>query len=407
MKKNVRLLVAATLCMGLTQYGCRKDDDNNDKSTQKVEIAGLFSLTGNWSSLGVNSKAAMELAANDVNLYFEEIGSEYRISATIFDTKLDTALALKYLKEADGKNIRFIVGPQSSAELASVKSYADDNEMLVVSQGSTAGTLAIEKDNIFRFCPSDAIEGAAHAKSMYNSGVRALVTMARDDAGNKGLQQAVTKSFIALGGTVSTIAPYSTASTDYTSLVAEARTKAETLISSHGGDAVGIYLSSFDECVDIFKAAWAHGTLANMQWYGSDGVALSNAIVADSLAAAFASNTHFFAPAFGLPYDAQSKWQPLSARIQGRTGVVPDAFALATYDAVWVWALSMVSLPDYQQSSFAKIRANFIQQANSYYGATGPTLLNNAGDREIGSFDYWGIVAEDGNYTWKLVGKSE
>ena len=406
MKRNFKILVAVALCLGLTQTGCRKDDDD-DNSTKAVEIAGLFSLTGNWSSLGVNSKAAMELAANDVNIYFEEIGSDYRIKTTVFDTKLDTGLALRFLKEADDQNIKFIVGPQSSAEIAAIKSYADDNQLIVVSQGSTAGSLAIEKDNIFRFCPSDAIEGAAHAKSIYHSGVRALVTMARDDAGNRGLQQAITKSFIALGGKVSTIAPYASTTADFTSLATEAKIKADALIATEGADAVAIYLSSFDECVDIFKAAAMHGSLANMQWYGSDGVALSNAIVTDSVAATFAAATKFFAPAFGLPDDAQSKWQPLSARIQSRTGVVPDAFAMATYDAVWVWALSMAGLPDYSESSFSKIKSNFIQQANSYYGATGPTLLNNAGDREIGSFDYWGIVAEDGIFTWKLVGKSE
>jgi hypothetical protein len=33
-------------------------------------------------------------------------------------------------------------------------------------------------------------------------------------------------------------------------------------------------------------------------------------------------------------------------------------------------------------------------------------LLNAAGDRSIGSFDYWGIVLEGGSYKWKLVGKS-
>lgn len=407
MKRHFKLMIAAAVAIGVTQSSCNKDENSNSNARTEVEVAGLFSLTGNWSSLGNNSKAAMELAANDVNRYFEEIGSPYRIKTTVFDTKLDTALALNFLKQADSLKIKFIVGPQSSAEVASIKTYADDNELVVVSQGSTAGSLAIEKDNIFRFCPSDAIEGAAHAKSMYNAGIRGLVTVARDDAGNRGLQQAVTKSFTELGGSVISIAPYSTSMTDYAALIDEVHARVQELKFSFGTDAVGVYLSSFDECVSVFQSAWTYEILSEIQWYGSDGVALSNAIVADSSAATFAIKTHFFAPAFGLPDDARSKWQPLAARIESRTGIAPDAFALAAYDAVWVWALSIAGLPDYPASSFTKLRNNFIQQANSYYGATGPTLLNNAGDREIGSFDYWGIVQEDGSFKWKLVGKSE
>ena len=34
---------------------------------REVIIGGLFSLTGNWSTLGATSTAAMELATSDVN----------------------------------------------------------------------------------------------------------------------------------------------------------------------------------------------------------------------------------------------------------------------------------------------------------------------------------------------------
>ena len=47
-----------------------------------------------------------------------------------------------------------------------------------------------------------------------------------------------------------------------------------------------------------------------------------------------------------------------------------------------------------------------ISEPNQYFGITRPVLLNTAGDRSTGLFDYWGIVEEGGIYKWILVGKS-
>lgn len=401
--KKINFIAIAILL--LLFAGCKKDDSS--PTIQDVTVGGLFSLTGNWSSLGLNSKAAIELAAADINTYFETTGKVIRIRTKVFDTKLDTVLALQFIEEADKENISFIVGPQSSAEVVAIKKYADDNEIIVVSQGSTAGSLAQEGDNIFRFCPSDALEGRALANTIYASGKRVLLTVARDDEGNKGLQQAVNQSFIALGGIVVSLPVYPVNTQDFSSLALEMETKVEDLLASYNAEAVGIYLASFDECIDLFKVASAYNNISTLQWYGGDGVALSNALIEDPVAAAFAASTKFFAPAFGLPDEAKGKWEPLSKRITDITGIAPDAFALAAYDAVWVWALNVAGFTDYSQTSFENIKANFIKQANSYYGATGATLLNAAGDRSIGSFDYWGIVQDNGTYSWKLVGKSE
>ncbi len=56
-------------------------------------------------------------------------------------------------------------------------------------------------------------------------------------------------------------------------------------------------------------------------------------------AAAFAERTGFPNPIFGLEEGARDVWMPLSARIQARANVAPDAFALAVYDAVWIAAM--------------------------------------------------------------------
>lgn len=400
-----RFILAALLCLGIFFFSCNKDD-NNDNTPQTINVGGLLSLTGNWNTLGKTSQAAMELAAEEINAYLKTTGSKYSFTTTIYDTKLETDQSTKFIAEAKGKGIQFIIGPQSSAEVGAVKTYADANNMLVISQGSTAGAYAIAGDNIFRFCPADAVEGPAMANSMYKAGKRGIVTVARDDAGNKGLQSAVGTAFTALGGTVVKINPYATTTADFTPIVADIKAKVEASIATNGVAGTAVYYASFDECVDLFKKAAGDPVLSSVSWYGGDGVVLSTALTADATAASFAAATHFFAPNFGLPVHTDPKLTALSAAIKARTGIDPDAFALASYDAMWVLANTVVASSNVS-SDFNKLKSIFSVQANSFYGVTGATLLNEFGDRSIGTFDYWGIALEGGVYKWKYVGKSE
>lgn len=399
MKKNIAgfcLLVLVSL------VGCKK---TNDVPYTEVEIGALLSLTGNWSSLGVTSQKAIGLAIDDVNAYMEQKGTNIRLTGMVFDTKLDTAIAKLAMADIVRTRTKYVIGPQSSAELAAVKPLADQNNILVVSQGSTASSLAISGDGIFRFCPGDVVEGPALASTIYAEGKRVVISLSRDDEGNKGLQTNLGKAFVALGGQVDAIAPYSTTISDYTSLLSTLRSKLQTYIGTQGESKVAVYLASFDECVALFKQAAADPIFSSVQWYGGDGVVLSAALTADNQAAAFAADTKFIAPNFGLPALAHPDLSSISSAIKTATGIEPDAYALAAYDAVWVIAKTVTAMST-SDATYDLTKKVFNVESSKYFGITGPLLLNPAGDRSTGAFDYWGIVLENGSYKWKLVGKS-
>lgn len=413
--RQITYTLATIAALALLASSCKKNEYKTTTPTptptetvsDTVNIGALLSLTGNWSSLGITSKAAIDIALEDINAYMSQGGTKRRFKATIYDTKLDAALASQYITDAGKKGCTFVLGPQSSAEADAVKAYANTHNMLVVSQGSTAGSLSIDNDNLFRFCPADHIEGLAMAKTLNKDGIRGLVTAARDDAGNRGLQTATGNAFEALGGNVEATNPYSNAANvNFTPLLADIKAGIEQYKQAFPTNQIAVYLASFDECVALFEQAANDPVLSSVRWYGGDGTALSVAITANTAAADFAIATQYFAPAFGLPAQAAAKWQPLSNQIKNRTGIAPDAFALATYDALWVMALSYnaqgSTMPD-----FVKLKTEFVAQAGRYYGATGTTMLNAAGDRAVGSYDYWGITKDGNNYKWVVVGQSE
>jgi branched-chain amino acid transport system substrate-binding protein len=383
---------------------CACGSDNN-ASTTTIQVAGLYSITGNWSSLGNASREAMRLAEIDINAQLAQRGSTVRFASVVYDTQLDASAAQADIQAAYARGIRLVIGPQSSSEVGAVRSYADEQGILVVSQGSTASSLALPDDAVFRFCPGDGPEGDAMSRTMYASGKRMVITLARDDAGNLGLQNSVNSHFVALGGQVDALAPYAQSTTDFTAVIQQLQTKIQQHTAALGAAQVAVYLASFDECVGLFRSAVNNAVLTSVNWYGGDGVVQSTALLNDAEARSFAMATSFFAPNFGLPTLTNPRMASLVDEIRTATGVEPDAYALSVYDAMWVIAETVADAPQLL-GDFALLKTSFAQEANHYFGVTGPIQLDANGDRSSGSFDYWGIVAQGGTFRWQVVGQS-
>ncbi|HYJ79713.1 MAG TPA: ABC transporter substrate-binding protein [Longimicrobiaceae bacterium] len=373
-------------------------DDPSGFDTEEVVIGGVFSLTGNWSSLGVTSQAALELAVEDANLLLAPRGLRFR--ADVRDTKLDPQLALSSLQALRAAGAQIVIGPQSSAELAVLKPYADANPVLLVSQSSTAGSLAIAGDNILRFTPADSLEGVAISALMWDEGIRAVVPVWRADAGNQGLHTATAARFGGLGGTVSTGVEYGTATSSFAATVAALSAQVGQALATRPASQVAVYLAGFDEVALLFAAAAADPTLASVRWYGSDGVALSAALLTPA-SAAFAEAVGYPNPIFGLDDSSRDSWKPVADRIKARSGMDPDAFALAVYDAVWVAAHAYLASPD--QPSVDSLKARFVAAAATYHGTTGWIALNAAGDRKFADFDFWAIRTVGAGRAWVRV----
>ncbi|MCX6152483.1 MAG: penicillin-binding protein activator [Ignavibacteriales bacterium] len=400
--KVISLLVLAVF-ITINFLSCSDENTSPIQSTgnKEITVGALLSLTGDWSSLGKASEAALNIATKDINNYLASISSNIRLKLKIEDTKLDTTIALQKIKSLSASGVRFIIGPQSSKEVSAIKKFADQNNILVLSQGSTAGNLAIPGDNIFRFCPSDSIEGAAIAQLMWSEGMKTYIPFGGNDAGNQGLQIAAKASFINLGGTVTQGVVYDPATVNFASYLQTIRAEILQQQALYGKAGVGVYITGFDAVINIFKQAITDTVLNSVKWYGSDGMVLNEKLIADTTAARFAEMTKYPCPTYGLDQSNKFKWQPIVNQIESEIGYQPDAFGLAAYDALWIVAIAYLSIDGADDFQFLK--KVFQQTANSYYGLTGATTLNNAGDRMFGYYAYWGVRKQGDVYKWVLL----
>ena len=415
---NARRAVAALLVAALT-VGAHTTL-TAQRRIREVPLGGLFPLTGSWSTQGQTLRAAMDLAVEDVNRYLEGNAAGIRFVAAIENTQLDPALALEKAKALRKRGAQLMIGPMSSAEVATLKPYVDANGVLLISPASTAGALAIVGDNVFRFTPSDSLEGVAISAMMWEDGIRVVVPVWRDDAGGVGLVRATRAQFASLGGTVLEGVKYDANTRDFRATVAAVSAQVRQAMArlgttgttgtdetdaTDGAENVAVYLAGFDEVAALFAVASGDPTLASIHWYGSDGAAHSDSLLSDPRAAAFAIGAGFPSPVFGLDEGARDIWEPLAARIRARTGANPDAYALTVYDAVWVVARGYVASG--ATLDIEQLKHAFTTAASTQFGATGWTVLNAAGDRKYGDFDFWAVREVAGKPAWVRVAQYE
>ncbi len=402
--KKVLLLLPLLAALSIFISSCKDADTiiTPIHEMNTIKIGALFSYTtGEWSTLGKTSKAALDIAQLRINTYLSSINSDNTLSITYSDTYLNADSALAQVKRFYANGIRIIIGPQSSSETARIKSFVDSTGMVVISQGSTAGSLSIPGDNIFRFCPVDSMEAKASVALMNYDTVKYLIPVYRTDIGNTGLYNSVSGYFgsSVSGGTLASAISYDAGTTNFASIVAQIKTKIQ---AAPPGKKVGVYLAAFDENVQLFNAALSEPLLSSVKWYGSDGVVQSAVLTANTPASQFAASVKYDCPIFGLSTEATPITEPLAFQILSATGIQADAFTFAAYDAMWVAALAGDNVPVFSTTAY---KTALVQNANSYFGASGWTALNASGDRAYANFDFWAVRLIGGSYKWVVVSR--
>ena len=365
----------------------------------EVKIGVLLPLTGDLASYGEAARAAALLAEQDINAWLQAAGAPFTVKMVIEDTQTDPTVAQQKFDTLAAQGIKFMLGPMTSAEVSALKERADTQQILLISPSSTAPQLAIPDDFVFRFCPTDLIQGPAIAKIMQADGVEVVVALVRADDWGRGLIESSKEAFLKMvpDGKVEVI-EYDPKNPNFAQQVAQLND----LVTKYMGEGkkVGVLLISFNEAVQVFQQADQYDTLKQVRWYGSDGTALLSEIVNDPVAGKFAAQVKFINPIFAAA--KSNKYEDVNKRLTEELGRVPDTYAFALYDSAWVVTLALMAVGDYDS---VKVKEILPTTARIFYGTTGEIVLNEAGDRAFADYALWEVVeTSPGQYEWVNVG---
>lgn len=375
----------------------------------EVQIGALLPLTGPLGSFAENDMVVLKLAEKDVNAWLEQIGAKWRVKVIFEDTALDPKQTLDKVQALHSRGVKIFIGPMASSEVKEIKGYADANKLLVISQSSTSPALAIPKDMVYRFCPPDEFQGAASAKATFDLGMRYVVAVWRGDAWGDGLVDSYEKAFAGLlkqsgekgeilgKGNAKGIR-YDPEAKEFTAIASQLAGIVRELVSKHGEDKVGVYYAGFGEYVQFAAAASQYEVLRRVKWVGSDGTALLGDIQTNENVAKFSYETRFISPMFGTLSPLQER---ISSEVKKQLGRLPESYAYAAYDALWLVTLALEIVDSYDPVAVARVLPSLTQR---WYGATGVFKLNENGDRAFSDYMFWIVVPSGGKYEWKVAG---
>ena len=404
MKKQFLITLMVTVLLATMFAGCATSTNVTTTSssartqvTNEFRIGVLLPLSGHSTETGHGVQATPAVAEDDIDTYLTTINSSVRIRLVSLDTRTDPATALDDLKALHAQGIQVVIGPHSSAELKAIMRYAYENNMTLVSFGSTAPSLAIPNDNVFRFFPDDTHPVEAVTQLTHKDGVNVVVPLWRDDVWGNEDVAALRTSVEKYGGIVAEGVRYEPGTTDFSSALTALTPQVHQAVEQYGARAAAVYVAGEDEVRDILAQASRDPQLASVQWYGSTATS-SNLIATSPPAAQFAVTTGFVIPKL---VDGQGdNFERVKAQVTEKLGHAPQPYAYAAYNSAWVTTIAYLETRS-AAASVMNVAIPFV--ADSYYGITGYTALNAAGDRKFARYDFWSVMLENGAYNWKKV----
>jgi branched-chain amino acid transport system substrate-binding protein len=401
-KKAIALAIVALIIGLVAGYGVAVMMGGAPLATtaapeKKVYNIGFtLPLSGELSSIGKIWEKVVQLAMEDLNREVKACGLNVEFRAVILDDGTSEEKALQNIQSFAQQGIKVVIGPAASAQVKAVKAYADSNKIVIISPSSTAPTLAIPGDYIFRTVGSDAGQAKVLATLARQEGAKKVVVFHRNDEYGVAFADFFERYFKEMGGAAIKL-PYQTGLSDYASEVAALASR----VQSERADAV--VLIAFDtDGANILSHAAESAVLSSVRWFVSEGPHGAEELLSSTVGR-FASKVRLFGtrPLF----IANPLYEDFKKRMVQRFGIEPGVFSENLYDSVKLAGWAILRAGTYDSEA---IRAALIEVAKTYYGPSGWTIFDSAGDKAQQDYGVWAIVpGGPKGYQFKDVGLYE
>ena len=364
----------------------------------KIKIGGIFPLTGELPDIGEEDLESTRLGVADFNEHLAGLGEPWSIELAPEDSETSPAIALEKIRALNAGGVNIIIGPETSANVREVKDYADSNNMLLVSCCSSAPSLAIADDSVYRLVPDDSNQGPALARLLEHEGIGVMIPVYRDDTWGRGLSESAIKSFEGRGGQVGEGIPYDPESPGVSAKTSLLAQEVQGHVDDRGPEKVAVLFSGFGEIVEFMKSASGHDVLDDVRWFGPGGNAESQ-LIDDPIGLEFATNVRFTTTLVAV--SDSERYRHVQDHVYETFGRTPSTSVYPSYDAPWIVGLAMLET---QSTDVDMIKRILPRIAENFDGATGGMdgiVLNDAGDRDQADYDIWGIRGGE----WVLLGR--
>lgn len=310
-------VVAVSAALALGASACGKSNSKSDSGSGNVKIGLVGAATGPNAQLGINIANGAKLAVDQYNATNPKV----KITAVVYDTQGDPAVAPGQVRKAIQDKVAAVVGPAFSGESKAVDKDFEEAQIPNISGSATATALAANGWKYWhRVVANDDVQGPADAQFITGTLKAKKVFIVDDNQEySVGLADAVAKAAQAGGASVQRDKIDPKAS-DYSSTANKVR--------SFNPDAV-FYGGYYAEAGKLLKQLRDAGVKAKfVSDDGSSDPGLIKAAGAQQAEGAMAS-----CPCLLAGFSKDAKAQKFSADYKAKFGVDPGTYSAEGYDA--------------------------------------------------------------------------
>ena len=357
--------------------------------------------------------AAMRVAVEEYNRNAEDGGALY-LNLRVVQTSLSpgaatetSPTALDAVRAASGGEggIKYYAGPSTSGNSKRVLEFANANNLTLISPSSTAPSLALEGDALFRLVPNDNQQGKVLADIVHNqqgailaalidqTGHEHVVMVVRNDTWGQGLDGS-TSGRLGVHDVDITRIIHDEADADWSKTAMEIQTEILRVREATPNDPIAVLHIGFPG--DFIALAAQNATyreIGSVPWFGTDGVAGSGLLVGNDTARQFAEAVNLTATKFDV--ESNEKFDRLTATLVSRGVEVRTTYEYSAYDSIFVLGRAIeaaIAAKDASSYGPLDVRSSVRTAASAYEGALGDIDLNRAGDlRTPNSYATWKV----------------
>ena len=208
MRKNLSMVMAAMLVIGLLLAGCGGGDKAKPAATSnEIKIGGNFELTGGVANFGKQTVNGIQLAFKQANASGGVLGKQ--IVFVLADNKSEPAEATNAItKLITQDKVSAVLGPVTSSNVLATVQVAQDNKIPVLTATGTNEKITVDNGKVrpfaFRSCFIDPFQGRVMANYASKSlkAKTAVIYVDSSSDYSKGLSASFEATFVQNGGKI-------------------------------------------------------------------------------------------------------------------------------------------------------------------------------------------------------------
>ena len=392
MEQNQTLIVAAIIALVIGGVvGYTMAPTKTTETTTEIEVNPLdgmvikiAEITSNTNALETETPFVEEIIVPDIQAYLDLLGYDVTYEILIDDAASNEAIHLEKVQSFQTLGVDLIIGGRWSSQAEMALSYVNENDMLLFSPSSTSPLLAFPDDNLFRMCPTDLVQAPAVAEMLTSWGIEHTLVIHRKDAWADGIYNIFKTAYPDRGGEILGEIAYAGEVIEFSSYMQTASNIITEAIAEHGAENVAILVICFEEGATMVTQASDYPALMDVFWFGTDGTTFETRFLDDApdVSVHIKLFSTLAAPGYSTKYAA------LSTRYRASTSRDMGFYEASDYDTNWAILNAVL-----EAGSQEALKVMPLIQTVTYnmYGASGWTKLNSDDDRDIISYDIWGI----------------